>query len=94
MGELWEKKSGPRPYSEGSNGEDIAAGWVYTLARGTAQREIHVELTNTAALTAHLPEECQQAIQSDGWTAIIPHLGDDEPPARIVISTTGVSPAE
>jgi hypothetical protein len=33
-------------------------------------------------------------MSSDGWTAVVPHLGEDEPPARIVISRTGVSPEE
>jgi hypothetical protein len=94
MGDRWEKKSGPSSYNDGSTGKDIATGWTYTLTRGADQRDIHVELTNTAALTKHLPEESQQAIQSEGWAAIVPHLADDEPPARIVITTTGVAPAE
>jgi hypothetical protein len=49
---------------------------------------------SSAALATHLLEECRRAMHSDGWTAVVPHLGDDEPPARIVISRAGVSPAE
>ena len=94
VGELWEKKSGPRPYTEGSKGEDIAAGWAYTLSRGADERDVHVELTNIAALTTHLPDESSQAIGSEGWSAIVAHLRDDEPPALIVISVTGASPAD
>ena len=80
-GERWEKHSGPRRYPDGPDDEDIATGWTYTLAA-------------TAAMTTHLPEESQRAIQSEGWSAIVPYLGDDEPPTRIVISTAGVAPAE
>jgi hypothetical protein len=94
MGKQWERKGDPRSFSEGPNGEDIAAGWAYTLARGAEQRDVHVELTSSAALATHLLEECRRAMHSDGWTAVIPHLGDDEPPTRIVISRTGVGPAE
>jgi hypothetical protein len=94
MIELWNKNGGPWPYGEGPNGEDLAATWAYTLARGAAQRDVRVELMSSAALAAHLPAECRQAIHSEGWTAIIPHLRDDEPPARIVISTTGITAAE
>ena len=94
MGEPWERRAGPRSYSEGQNGEVIAAGWTYTLARGAEQRDVHVELMSSAALATHLLEECRRAMHSDGWTAVVPHLGDDEPPARIVISRAGVSPAE
>jgi hypothetical protein len=94
MDESWEMKDGPRSYSEGLSGDDIAAGWTYTLVRGDEQRDVHVELTNTAALAAHLLEECRRAMRSEGWTAVIPHLGDDDPPERIVISRAGVGPAD
>ena len=92
-GERWEKHSGPRRYPDGPDDEDIATGWTYTLMRGSNTRDVHVELAATAAMTTHLPEESQRAIQSEGWSAIVPYLGDDEPPTRIVISTAGVAPA-
>ena len=94
MAERWEKKRGPYPYHDGDNAEDIGVGWEYTLARGGKQRYVLVELAATAAMTTHLPEESQRAIQSDGWSAIVPYLGDDEPPTRIVISTAGVAAGE
>ncbi len=94
MAERWEKKRGPHPYHDGDNAEDIGVGWRYTLTRGDKQRDVRVELAATAAMTTHLPEESQRAIQSDGWSAIVPYLGDEEPPTRIVISTAGVAAAE
>jgi hypothetical protein len=94
MGSRWEKHSGPRRYPDGPDGEDIATGWTYTLMRGADTRDVHVELAATAAMTTHLPEECQRAIQTEGWSAIVPHLSDEQPPKCIVISTAGVAPRE
>ena len=94
MADRWEKKRGPDPYHDGDDADDIGVGWKYTLTRGDKQRDVYVELAATAAMTTHLPEESKRAIQSDGWSAIVPYLGDDEPPTRIVISTAGVAAAE
>ena len=94
MGKRCEKHSGPRSHPDRLDAEDIATGWTYTLMRGADLRDIHVELAATAAMTTHLPEESQLAIRSEGWSAIIPHLEDDELPRRIVISTAGVAPAQ
>ena len=86
MRKRWKKESGPRPFSA----EDIAAGWTYRLRRDATVRDVHVELTHTAALAAHLPEDCRRAIRSNGWSAVVPYLVNDEPPLRIVISTAGI----
>ena len=60
----------------------MGVGWKYTLARGDRQRDVHVQLAATAAMTTHLPEDSQRAIQSEGWSAIVPYLGETTSPQR------------
>lgn len=84
----WVKKLGPREYD--SRGDvDINVGWAYMLERGGRLHEIRVE---DVGAIGTLPDACADAVRTHGWSAIVPHLDDETPPARIVITTAGLVP--
>ena len=94
MGEPWERKTGRAPTAKAKTGKSSPQAGPTRLLVGPSSAMCTWSSCSSAALATHLLEECRRAMHSDGWTAVVPHLGDDEPPARIVISRAGVSPAE
>lgn len=87
----WRKVSGPRQYSDRS-GRDIDVGWAWTLERDGREATVSVDVAGGRLTSNELPEESRRAIQSRGWSAIVPYLDDDELPAEIMVSTGGVGP--
>ncbi len=85
----WKKVSGPRTYETG-DGRDIDVNWGWTIGRGGEERTISVEVSG--GLWSELPEHCQRAISTNGWSAIHEYLAEDVPPRRIGVTTDGLHP--
>ena len=88
----WSKLSGPRAYSSRGTA-DIDGGWAYTLERDGAERTVHVEVAGGRMGSDEIGADGKRAITTKGWSAIEPHLDQDEPPTRIVIATGGLYPS-
>ena len=88
MAGIWASTSGPLEYHD-REGADISVGWRWTLERDGREHLISVEHVRT---TGRLSQESIQAMRTCGWSAVKPHLGEDNPPRRIVINTDRLSP--
>ena len=88
---LWQNVSGASAYDEYQHGPDIDGGWDWTLRSETGEeRTISVEVAGGEIDSSEMPEECRRAIGSEGWSAIVAHLDDAQPPRRITVSTRGL----
>jgi len=77
---------GPTP-----GGSEIQVGWLWEIRRdGSETRQIRVEVSRGPFVVTDLPAGARNAIRSRGATAVDAYLNQDEPPARIVVSTLGV----
>lgn len=92
----WTILAGPREY-EPSGGEDAGHGWAYELGRGAERVMVRVELSATAAVVhssgRSMAEEAEQAIRTQGRSAVELWEDEEELPPRIVIHTEGLSRA-
>jgi hypothetical protein len=69
----------------------VEVGWVWEIRRGHDEpRFVRVEVTRGPFRVTDLPAEARNAIRSRGATAVDAYLDEEEPPARIVVSTLGV----
>ena len=89
----WKNISGSTAYDDNAGGLDIDVGWHWKIRNETGEeRMISVEVAGGGIDSAELPEECRRAIGSEGWSAIVEHLDDDQPPRRIMVSAGGLLP--
>jgi|SRR3990172_5716802 len=87
--------SGPRLYDPDST--DCAVGWAWDVASDGEERTVKVELSNSAAKVvagkgALSSPEADEARRTRGRSAVSAYLDEDDPPARLVVSTHGVKP--
>ena len=83
---------GPHQYSDSPYGE-IDVGWIYDIRRGREFRAIRVEVAGGRVADSRLPEECRQAIITQGESAIASVLDLTYPPARILVTSEKLSHA-
>jgi hypothetical protein len=87
--QLWNIVDGPREY-EKRGSLDIDVGWVWEISRGGELRSVRVEVAGGRLNEPGLPEECQRAIRDRGRSALAMHLDENDPPARIVVTSVGL----
>jgi hypothetical protein len=86
VGESFEFKRNP-------DGVDIDLGWAWRVERaGFDRRYVRVEVAPGGLRAPDLPSESQNAIRTRGASAVDTFLDYDEPPERLVVSTTGIRP--
>ena len=88
--EAWRVASGPREYTQTSEGADIDVGWVWELERGGDRRSIRVEVAGGRFGSAHLPDESQEAIRTQGRSALEELLVEPDPPTRVLVTSSGI----
>ena len=88
--EAWRVAGGPREYTQTSDGADIDVGWVWELERGGDRRSIRVEVAGGRFGSAHLPDESQEAIRTQGRSALEELLVEPDPPTRVLVTSSGI----
>jgi hypothetical protein len=88
--EAWRVAGGPREYTQTSDGADIDVGWAWELERGGDRRTIRVEVAGGRLGSAHLPDESQEAIRTQGRSALEELLGEPDPPTRVLVTSSGI----
>ncbi len=70
-----------------------ARGWLWKITRGDQAVEVVIEITGTAWSSdpLRLPEATRQALETDGRTALLKVLDEDDPPRVIQCGSTGCS---
>ena len=86
----WQITSGPREYHTAPDGADIDVGWAWDLQRDQEQRTVRVEVAGGRLDLASLPEQARDAIRSQGRSALLQFLTSEEPPTRVLITSSGV----
>ena len=87
----WERLAGP-VIGEGSY--DRAVCWRYELERGGERASVEVEATRAAMTGDAQNPVTNEAVASQGWTAIVPHLRMRHLPRRLLVTVQGVSVSE
>ncbi len=90
----WTIVSGPREYEPIA---DADVGWAYELRREDIERRrVSVEVAGTLAAASKygVPEEVKRALRTKGRSAVESMLDRDEPPRRLLLSTTGIHTPE
>jgi hypothetical protein len=88
--EAWRIVEGPREYSQTAEGADIDVGWAWQIERAGERRTIRVEVAGGRLGSSHLPDESQEAVRTSGRSAITPLLTDLDPPARVLVTSSGI----
>jgi hypothetical protein len=90
----WRRVGPPVEFSPGVDDDDVAVGWTWRIGRyGFKLRNVRIVVSKTRAVSALAPtEESRLALVSRGASALDRFLGDDEPPAVIVVLASGVFP--
>ena len=88
----WTVVSGPR-YVEGQDAAPYVARFDWEISRGADRRQVRVFVSPDAE-GLDQPGSAQESVLAaslGGRSAFEPHLDDDEPPTRFVITRDGVS---
>jgi hypothetical protein len=86
----WEVVGGPIDHAE--PGVD-ARGWLWELRRGDEVRRLFVEVSGTAlAVSRGLSSDTELAIATRGGSEVDKVVRTDDPPRRILCSTSGCKP--
>jgi len=91
----WFRTGAAAPFGAGSEnaGPGVEVGWTWVIKRENSEpRSVHVEVLQGNYNVAVMPAEARNAIRSRGATAVDAYLDQDDPPARIVVSASGVQP--
>ena len=88
--EHWEITAGPREYLQAPEGDDIDVGWSWDIERPGERRTVRVEVAGGRLNARDLPDDSQEAIQTRGHSAIVPLLGEPDPPTRVIITSSGI----
>lgn len=88
--EAWRIADGPREYTQTPDGADIDVGWVWGLERGGERRAIRVEVAGGRLGSAHLPDDSQEAIRTQGRSAVEALLREQDPPTRVLVTSSGI----
>ena len=88
--ERWRIVGGPREYTMGIDGEDIAVGWAWDIepVAGGDRQVIRVEVAGGPPP----PKELFPALRAKGKPMVIDSLTSETPPPRIVVSADGILP--
>jgi hypothetical protein len=86
----WNIIDGPRTVEDPVGG-DWDIGWVWKIARGGEKRTIVVYVAGGRLQSAELTEDSDRAILTSGRSAVADVLGEDAPPERLVVTSTGIS---
>jgi hypothetical protein len=87
--EPWAIVGRARKY-DNREGADIDIGWAWDLARSTERRVVHVEVAAGLLERTDLPDACRRAIRDRGRSEVAWYMGEDEPPTRILVASTGL----
>src|SRR6266516_5046585 len=85
--EAWRIVDGPREYTQTEDGADIDIGWAWRIERGGETRNIRVEVAGGRLSSRELPRDSQEAIATNGQSAITPLLHQAEPPTRVLVTS-------
>ena len=89
----WFRTGAAAAFGPGPEHAGVEVGWSWVIKRENSEpRSVHVEVARGNYNVAILPAEARNAIRSRGATAVDAYLDQDDPPARIVVSTHGVEP--
>jgi hypothetical protein len=69
----------------------MEVGWAYDLEGPRGERSIRVIVSRSAAAVDDLPDDSQEAIASEGASAVQSVLDRDTPPRSIIVTTVGLS---
>jgi hypothetical protein len=87
----WIRTGAAIAYRTGANGIGGSVGWSWEIRRDRSEsRRVEVEVSPGPYRVTDLPAEARNAIRSRGATAVDAFLDDEDPPARILVSTRGV----
>lgn len=87
----WERLTGP---VAGKGSYDRAVCWRYELGRNGERVSVFVEATRAAMTGDAQNPVTNDAVASQGWTAIVPHLRMRHLPRRLLVTVQGVSVSE
>jgi hypothetical protein len=87
----WELVFGPREY-EAEEGRGVQVGWGYTMERDGVQHVVHVEVGTALAEAdkTQVPDYVRAALRTRGHSAVVPLLGREKPPRRILLTPNGI----
>jgi len=88
--EAWRIAYGPREYTRTPDGADIDVGWVWELERGGERRTIRVEVASGRLGSARLPDDSQEAIRTQGRSAVEALQREQDPPTRVLVTSSGI----
>jgi hypothetical protein len=86
----WTIVRGPREYEPTA---DAKVGWAYDIQRGDIERRrVSVEVAGTVAVVSRegVPDDVKRALRTKGRSAVESVLDRDEPPHRLLLTTTGI----
>jgi hypothetical protein len=86
----WSVLSGPREFRSTNRGHDMDIGWRYELARGGESRTISVIVARGRLDSPSLPDECVEAVDTKGRSAVETVLRREYPPEIILVTTAGL----
>lgn len=86
----WHIAGGPREYHNTPDAADIDIGWAWDVRRDQEQRTIRIEVAGGRQNLPSLPAEGREAIRSQGRSALLPFLTSEEPPRRILVTSSGI----
>jgi hypothetical protein len=84
----WSILDGPATIQHPRDG-DWDIGWAWLIARDDDRRHVVVYVAGGRLNVEELADESRQAIQTSGRSAVSEVLGEDEPPARLVVTSDG-----
>jgi hypothetical protein len=91
---LWRMVGSPLEFDAGGS-NDVAMGWAWTLERdGFESRTVEVVVADTVLWIGEPSESSRQAIVTSGASAIETFLDHEDPPPLLMVSSTGVAPAD
>lgn len=90
VGEGWRTVGGPREYTQTPDGADIDVGWAWDIQREDQRRVVRIEVAGGRLNSVDLSHESQEAIRTNGRTALQPLLDRIEPPSRVLITSGGI----
>ncbi len=90
LAEPWRIAEGPREYSQTAEAADIDVGWAWQIEREAERRAIRVEVAGGRLGTSDLPRESQDAIRTQGRSAITPLLTEHDPPTLVLVTSSGI----
>ncbi len=88
---IWEIVFSAREYEPGE-GRDSEVGWAYDVEREGVQRTIGVEVSRALAEAdkQQLPTHIRAALRTRGRSAVMPVLGRETIPRRLVLEPDGI----